>query len=1639
MTENFVHLHVHSEHSLLDGFGHIDDLCAKAAELGQPGIAVTDHGTLTAAYELVKSAKKYDITPIVGIEAYVTPGDTPHTLHEPVFFGSGDRDNKEERSNDVSGGGAYTHMTMLAENNVGMHNIFRLNSIAFKEGQYKKPRMSVDLISQYSEGIIATTGCPSGELQTRLRLGQWDKAVEYAARMQDIFGKDNYFLELMDHEMSIDLERKVRGQLLEVAKKLNIPLLATNDLHYVNRGDALSHEHMLAIQSGSTMQDLPYDRGGKRFAFEGEEYYLKSAEEMARYFGNEQDYPGAMSNTVLIAERCNVSFAEDTTLRPTVPLPAGHDEHTYLREVTYAGHARKNPDKVNDKEYIDRIEMELNVLKTKNFSGYMLVVAEFVNWAKDQKWQVGPGRGCLSADSNILTPTGFKKIKDIRVGDTVFDQNGEQVTVPEVFEYDCDEELVSINTFYGNEPIKMTSDHKVLVSKANREITKKQKAQGYAYGKSKNELKWMRADEVEVGDFVVMPKIKFANALKKFIIDPVSVRQTNEEMAHSTRGISKALGMDRRKVSKFINGDLDSLSQKSIEKLQNYFDEYSVSAEDLINSRKVTEILSVGAEISADFNLGKLFGIFISNGWLRTKSSELGFAQRRTEDEGVIPDLITKVFGAKTTVTDSTTTDLRQYRIQHKGIVGLFEEVFPDYNHTAHTKYIPTELLNSSEEFRTGLLEGLWHGDGTHKGKTHYSTVSERLAQNVLSLLVSLGLPAGLRKTLRTETRPEFRPHSSNEYHEYLVTNARYFDLSKVHNGYGAAYDGEFTYYRVSDIETVPAEGKVYDFTVPTTSSYVTDSFVVHNSGGGSYVGYAIDITDIDPIPHGLIFERFLNPERPSAPDYDMDFDDINRPEVIQHVRDLYGEETIAMIVTFGKIKAKNALKDISRIFDEPYATGEILTKALPPDVQGKGITLSDAYNHDSPRYNEAAAFREAVTENGKENILQAAQGIEGRIRSTGVHAAGVIMSSKPLIDVIPLQTRKEDGITITQFDYPTCEDLGLIKMDFLGIRNLTVIDKTVKSIERNHGVKIDMQDLYKNVLTKEDPKTYKLLQDGRTLGVFQLDSPAITSLVKSIRPTKFGDLSAAIALYRPGPMGMNSHNIYANRKNGREPVVPIHPELEEALADIVDETYGVIAYQEQVMAIAQKIAGYSLGSADNLRRIMGKKKAYELEKEYPVFHDGMVANGYSEDAIKKIWETLIPFAEYGFNKSHSAAYGLISYATAYLKANYPAEFMAGNLSTLTDDKDKTALYLEECRHIGLKVASPSVSYSQADYTPTTGSEILVGLEAIRGVGREVAEAIAAEATANGPFKTIEDFLDRAPAHALSKGVIEGLALSGALDGFGYSRRALNEYLPDIAKDALKQKKKEDLGQFSLFEDLDDVELNLDIPDVPEYVKKDKLSFERHYLGLYVSDHPLSGIANTLDRYSDTKIIDIITGQVKAGDSFADRKKITLAGVANSVVKKPTKAGAMMGRFSFEDITGSIPAMIFPKAFERLGPKLFSDNIYTIKGSLMQRDPEDEITFAVDSIDEIELTDDGRIPFVIRLWEHQVNNESMTELAAILKENPGDSPVYIHINKSDGIQVMELPKEFSISMEAFNKTSIRRQIMELFGVDSVVS
>ena len=501
-------------------------------------------------------------------------------------------------------------------------------------------------------------------------------------------------------------------------------------------------------------------------------------------------------------------------------------------------------------------------------------------------------------------------------------------------------------------------------------------------------------------------------------------------------------------------------------------------------------------------------------------------------------------------------------------------------------------------------------------------------------------------------------------------------------------------------------------------------------SGAGSMCAYAMRITDLDPLPHGLIFERFLNPERMSMPDFDIDFDDRRRAEVIRYVTDKYGDDRVAMIVTYGTIKAKQAIKDAGRVLDYPFAMGDRITKAMPPSVMGKDVPLSGIFDPQHKRYSEAGEFRQLYeSDQDVRKIVDTARGLENLKRQWGVHAAGVIMSSEPLIDLIPIMRREQDGQIITQFDYPSCETLGLVKMDFLGLRNLTIMDDAVKNIEASRGIKVDLDALSQ---TLDDGPTYDLLGRGDTLSVFQFDGGPMRALLRLMKPDNFEDISAVGALYRPGPMGANSHTNYALRKNGQQEISYPHDELAVALEPILGTTYGLIVYQEQVMAIAQQLAGYTLGKADLLRRAMGKKKREVLDAEYVGFSEGMKANGFSAQSIKALWDVLVPFSDYAFNKAHSAAYGLVSYWTAYLKANYPAEYMAAVLTSVKDDKDKMAIYLNECRRMGIKVLPPDVNESDSNFTPI-GTDIRFGLSAIRNVGVNVVAEIVVRAGVRGP------------------------------------------------------------------------------------------------------------------------------------------------------------------------------------------------------------------------------------------------------------------------------------------------------------------
>lgn len=1155
--DSFVHLHVHSEYSMLDGAARVKPLINAAIESDMQAIAITDHGNMFGAYDFWNTATSAGIKPIIGVEAYLTPG-THRSDKTRVRWGDGGED-------DVSGGGAYTHMTLLASSTAGMHNLFKMSSLASLEGHYFKPRMDRELLSQFSDGLIGTTGCASGEIQTRLRLGQYEAAKEVAGEFREIFGKENFFVEIMDH--GIDIERRSMSDLIRLAKELDLPLVATNDLHYTHAHDHTAHAALLCVQSGSTLDDP------KRFKFDSNDFYLKSPAEMRHLF---KDYPEACNNTLLIAERCESSF-ESRNLMPRFPVPEGETEESWFAKEVESGLQRRFPSGVPEAHRI-QAQYEVDVIIQMGFPGYFLVVADFIRWAREQGIRVGPGRG----------------------------------------------------------------------------------------------------------------------------------------------------------------------------------------------------------------------------------------------------------------------------------------------------------------------------------------------------------------------------------------------------------------------------------------------------SAAGSLASYAMGITELDPLHHGLIFERFLNPERVSMPDVDVDFDDRRRGEVIRYVTEKYGDDRVAQIVTYGTIKAKQALKDSARVLGMPYSVGENLTKAMPPAIMGKDIALSEIFDPQADRYKEASDFRKLIESDvDAKTVFETARGLENLKRQWGVHAAGVIMSAEPLMDVIPIMKREDDGAIITQFDQPPCEALGLLKMDFLGLRNLTVIQDALANIESNRGITVTLEDLDLD----SDANTYSLLARGDTLGVFQLDGGPMRALLRQLKPTNFEDISAVIALYRPGPMGMQSHTNYALRKNGLQKIDPIHPELEEPLSEILGTTYGLIVYQEQVMAVAQKVAGFTLGQADVLRRAMGKKKKEELDKQFADFEVGMVNNGYSAAAVKVLWETLLPFADYAFNKAHSAGYGVLSYWTAYLKANFPAEYMAALLTSVGDSKDKLGIYLSECRRMGLKVLAPDVNESDVVFS-AVGSDIRFGMGAIRNVGSGVVEHIKLARAEKGSFVSFHDFLKKVPLPVANKKTIESLIKAGAFDAMGSTRRALMEVHEDAVESAVSLKRNEANGQVDIFSGLLEFEEEQNtVAQRPEFTKRDKLAFEREMLGLYISDHPLAGLELQLLKHASTTIVDFTSS-----DSTQDGDVVTVAGLVSDVQRRIAKSsGNQYAIIKIEDFTGEIDVMVLGQAYKEFSPILETDQVMVVKGRVNVRD--DGLNLQAMSLfaPDISSTSAESGPLRLVLPEVRATASTITELSEVLGRHPGESEVKLTLTRGGVSRVFELPVRASITSDLYGE------------------
>ncbi|MCR1842281.1 DNA polymerase III subunit alpha [Murimonas intestini] len=1056
---NFTHLHVHTEYSLLDGSNKIKEYVAKVKELGMDSAAITDHGVMFGVIDFYRAAREAGINPVLGCEVYVAPGS---------------RFDKEQGAGDDR----YYHLVLLAENNQGYANLMKIVSKGFVEGFYYKPRVDIEVLREYHEGIIALSACLAGEVQRYLVRGMYEEAVKSALKYRDIFGENNFFLELQDH--GIPDQKMVNPQLLRMSKETGIGLVATNDVHYTYKEDVAPHDILLCIQTGKKLADED------RMRYEGGQYYVKSPEEMAALFPYAAE---ALENTHKIAMRCHVDIEFGVTKLPKYDVPKEYTSWEYLNKLCFEGlEERYSP---VTQELKDRLNYELDTIKTMGYVDYFLIVWDFIKYARDHGIMVGPGRG----------------------------------------------------------------------------------------------------------------------------------------------------------------------------------------------------------------------------------------------------------------------------------------------------------------------------------------------------------------------------------------------------------------------------------------------------SAAGSIVSYTLGITKLDPIKYNLLFERFLNPERVSMPDIDIDFCFERRQEVIDYVVRKYGKDRVVQIVTFGTMAARGVIRDVGRVMDLPYALCDTIAKMIPNELN---ITIDKALDMSSD-------LRRAYKEDEQvKQLIDMSKRLEGLPRHTSMHAAGVVISQKSVDEYVPL-SRASDGSITTQFTMTTLEELGLLKMDFLGLRTLTVIQDAVRLAEKSTGKKIDIDHIDYN-----DKDVLLSIGTGKTEGIFQLESGGMKNFMKELKPQSLEDIIAGISLYRPGPMDFIPQ--YVRGKNNPDNITYDCPQLEE----ILEPTYGCIVYQEQVMQIVRNLAGYTLGRSDLVRRAMSKKKASVMEKERQNFVygneeegvPGCINNGIDEKVANKIYDDMIDFAKYAFNKSHAAAYAVVSYQTAYLKYYYPLEFMAALMTSVIDNPSKVAEYILTCRQMGIAILPPDINVGESAFS-VDGDSIRYGLSAIKSIGRPVIDAIVKERSAGGKYRSLSDFIERLTGKEVNKRTIENFIKAGALDSLGGTRKQFMMIYVSILDNVNQTKKYSMAGQMSLFdlvgeEEKKDFEIRL--PDVGEYEKEQLLAFEKEVLGVYISGHPLEKYEEKWRKNISNTTLDFQFDEETGGTKVLDGQKVIIGGMITEKTIKHTKTNKTMAFLTLEDLLGTVEVVVFPRDYEGNKELMEEDAKVFIRGRVSSED-----------------------------------------------------------------------------------------------------
>ncbi len=1140
---HFVHLHVHTQFSLLDGACKIPELIALAKEYRMPAVALTDHGNMFGAIEFYIEAMKNGIKPIIGCEVYVAPGS---------------RLDKSASANEES---AY-HLILLSKDEEGYRNLMKLVSAGYLEGFYYKPRVDKELLARYSKGLIAQSACLQGEIPYLIVRGKYEEAKVVAGQYKDIFGPGNFYLELQKN--LIPEQETANAGLLKLSKELDIPLVATGDVHYLRKRSSRAHEGLLCIQTQTTLSDPDHMK------FSTDEFYFKSSEEFKELFS---DVPQAISNTIEIAEKCNLELDFNKTHLPQFTPPEGRSREEYLKDLVEEG-LRKRYAQV-DKTIRDRVDHELNIIKKTGFTSYFLIAWDFINYAKSKNIPVGPGRG----------------------------------------------------------------------------------------------------------------------------------------------------------------------------------------------------------------------------------------------------------------------------------------------------------------------------------------------------------------------------------------------------------------------------------------------------SAAGSVVSYSLGITDLDPIKYDLIFERFLNPDRVSLPDIDIDFCYERRGEVIEYVTQKYSKENVAQVITFGTMKARGVIRDVGRVMGINYGDVDRIAKLVPEEL---GITLEKALKVEPELRNMYKSDPQM------RQLIDISTELEGLNRHASTHAAGVVISDLPLTDYVPL-FKTSEGQLSTGYEMKSLEKIGLLKMDFLGLRTLTVIDETVKIIKRTKGLALDI-----NNIPLDDKKTYDLLSNSESLGIFQLESSGMRDILRKLKPTTFEDIIAILALYRPGPIGSGMVEDFIKRKHGEIPIKYDHKMLEP----ILKETYGTIIYQEQVMRIASSLAGFTMSQADSLRRAMGKKIPEEMEQARSNFLNGASKNGIDKRTAEKIFNLIEYFAGYGFNKSHSTAYALISYRTAYLKANYPVEFMSALMTSERDNIDKVAFYIEESQRMSIKILPPSINESFSKFT-VVGDSIRFGLSAVKNVGQGAIDSIVNARGASGKFKNLYDFCERVDLRLANRKVLESLIKCGAFDEFALHRSQLTAMLDDCLECGANSHRERASGQTTFFEEFGahskaHATRRHEVPKIPEWPESQLLAYEKEMLGFYVTGHPLARYEKLIRSYSTCSVKDL-------GKRRSD-EEINLGGIISKLKFTITKAKSeKMAIMSIEDLTGEVEVLVFPKAFANTEKYIKKDAIVCVKGKVNLREDRPKI-MANDIIPLDEIQKKYTQAIIISL-DAGIGEDSMNRLKSVLESHPGTAPVYLHFRMADG-------KRFEISVEDKLKVepsdSLTSDIEKLLG-DGVVT